>query len=152
MKLILAVSRDGFLASGPDDDMRWTGPADKYAFKLLTLSDGQPLLAGKRTAQMLPVLPGRDVIHLSRGTYMTVETAGRVMPDAWLIGGPTVAMEALRLGLVHRAFIHRVQHVLGEGIPFMPLRELMPEQPWGYVKNDHLVIEVYRESQKWPGR
>jgi dihydrofolate reductase len=151
MKLILAVSRDGFLASGPSDDMRWTGPADKYAFRLLTLSDGEPLLAGRRTAEMLPPLPGRDVVRLDRAT-LSVEQAGRILPHAWLIGGPTVALEALRLGLVRSAFIHRVQHVLGDGVPFAPLRELLPEQPWGFVKNDALVIELYREVQQWPGR
>ncbi|ALH23649.1 putative dihydrofolate reductase [Pseudomonas phage PaMx28] len=151
MKLILAVSRDGFLASGPDDDMRWTGPADKYAFRLLTLSDGEPLLAGKQTARLMPPLPGRDIVHLSRST-LPLDMAGRLMREAWLIGGPTVAMEALRLGLVHRAFIHRTQHVLGEGIPFAPLRELLPKEPWGFVKNDALVIELYREDQQWPVR
>lgn len=151
MKLILAVSRDGFLASGPDDDMRWTGSADKYAFCLLTLSDGELLFAGSRTAIALPKLPGREVLALSsRG--LTVETASRLFPQGWLIGGPTVALEALRLGLVHSAFIHRTQHVLGGGLPFAPLRELLPEQPWGFVKNDALVIELYRKEQQWPGR
>lgn len=151
MKLILAVSRDGFLASGPDDNMRWTGPADKYAFRLLTLSDGQPLLAGRTTAASLPLLPGRRVISLSR-SGPSLEAAAIRFPEAWLIGGPTVAEEALRLGLVNRVFLHHVQHVLGGGLPVAPLRKLMPSDPWGFVKNDNLVIELYTEEQQWPGR
>lgn len=56
MNLLLAVSKDGFLCKGPDDDMKWTGPLDKFAFKLLTMSSDQPLLAGSTTYNMMTKL------------------------------------------------------------------------------------------------
>lgn len=40
LKLIMAVSADGFVSNGPDDHMDWTGPDDKKAFRLLTSVGG----------------------------------------------------------------------------------------------------------------
>jgi dihydrofolate reductase len=67
LKLIMAVSADGYLADGPDDDMSWTGKLDKLVFKLLT-SVGGPLGAGRRTFMSLPNLPGRELVCLTSRT------------------------------------------------------------------------------------
>lgn len=64
LKLIMAVSADGYLADGPNDGMSWTGKLDKLVFRLLT-SIGGPLGAGKRTFFDLPELKGREVICLT---------------------------------------------------------------------------------------
>lgn len=133
LKLIMAISKDGFVSLGPDDDMLWTGPDDKRAFRLLT-SVGGVLGAGRRTFENLPRLKGRRVICLStrRGfienvaarearqlpfldgpipddaAYEEMLTLGQFAyryPDAWLIGGQTVALEALSLGLVDQVFL-----------------------------------------------
>jgi dihydrofolate reductase len=127
-RLLLAVSLDGFLARGPKDDMKWTCPTDKAIFRLLTLSGGN-LLAGRATAEQLPNLGGRKVVVLSRQHCqgITLQEAAWSNRDAWLIGGPTVAEEALRLNLVERAFICNSAVSLGDGIPFAPLRALLPE-------------------------
>ena len=93
MRLLMAVSADGFLARGPDDDMSWTGQTDKKLFRLLTLVDPL-LLAGATTAKLLPKLPGRTVVPLSRRGLALSDMQS---VDGWLIGGPTVAQEALRL-------------------------------------------------------
>lgn len=67
LKLIMAVSADGYLADGLDDDMSWTGRLDKLVFKLLT-SVGGPLGAGRRTFMSLPSLPGRELVCLTSRT------------------------------------------------------------------------------------
>ena len=64
LKLVMAVSKDGFVSLGTNDDMLWTGPDDKRAFRLLT-SVGGVLGAGRRTFEQLPRLKGRRVICLS---------------------------------------------------------------------------------------
>lgn len=119
-KLLLAVSADGYVARGPDDDMRWTGVLDKRIFRLLTLSS-PILLAGAATAKLLPPLPDRTVMPLSRGG-IHLGMAAVDYPDAWLIGGPTVALAALKQRLVGVAVICRTEAVLGGGIPFAPIR------------------------------
>jgi dihydrofolate reductase len=115
MKLLMAVSADGYLATGPDDNMRWTGWMDKAIFRLLTLTSDQPLLAGRTTAERLPPLPGRTVLALSR-QGLTLHLAATRHPGSWLIGGPMIAYEALKLGLVSQVVLCRGQHELRGGI------------------------------------
>jgi dihydrofolate reductase len=103
LKLIMGVSADGFVARGPTDDMTWTGSTDKRVFRLLT-SVGGVLGAGRRTFEQLPRLEGRTVVSLSRNG-VTLNEFCRLYPDAWLIGGQEVALEALRLNLVDQAFL-----------------------------------------------
>jgi dihydrofolate reductase len=47
MKLIMACSRDGYLAKSANDDMSWTEGDDKKVFKLLTM--GENMGAGSNT-------------------------------------------------------------------------------------------------------
>jgi dihydrofolate reductase len=128
-KLLLAVSADGFLARGPLDDMAWTGRDDKAVFRLLTTTHKGPLLAGRRTAELLPRLDGREVqvISRDRNAGYTLQEASWMHRDAWLIGGPTVAREALEANLVELAVICQAPAVLGDGIPFKPLKDLLPD-------------------------
>ncbi len=130
-KLILAVSADGFIARGPDDDMKWTGPIDKALFRALTCTGGA-LLVGSQTAKAMPQkLPNRRLITLSRNAQVgiTLAEAAWSHRDAWLIGGGTVALEALRTNLVERAFICQSKTYLGGGIPYGPIQDLLPGKP-----------------------
>jgi dihydrofolate reductase len=95
--------------------MRWTTPTDKSIFRLLTLLSDQPLLAGRTTAEQLPMLADRNVVPLSR-QGLTLQDAATQFPGAWLIGGPTVAYEALKLGLVTQVVLCRNPHELHGGI------------------------------------
>jgi dihydrofolate reductase len=120
MRLILAVSADGFLATGPDDDMSWTGPDDKAAFRLLT-SVGGVYGAGSTTFDQMPALPGRRGYRITRNpgsarapleSSMTLGRFAHAFPDAWLLGGPTVALEALRTGMVDQVYLCRTDRAL----------------------------------------
>lgn len=136
LKLVMATSLDGIVALGPDDPMDWTGSDDKRAFRLLT-SVGGVLGAGRRTFERLPVLKGRTVRCISTrkgyvpnaetrevldrpldGNALVSDDAAYVQtislgafshqhPDGWLIGGQTVALEALAIGLIGEVFMCR---------------------------------------------
>lgn len=155
MRLLLASSADGYLARGPEDDMKWTGPIDKAVFRLLTLSNGNDvLLAGSRTFDQMPPLPGRRMERLSRGPNgIDLAEAANRWPDAWLIGGPEVSVAALRLGLVTRAFVCISQAELREGIHAMELSQLLPHEDAKYtIKVGDVTVKVFTEDQKWPAR
>ena len=118
MRLILAVSADGYLARGSDDQMEWTGSEDKLAFRQLT-SVGGVCAAGSTTHALMPRLPGRELIRLSRKPQEGSMGLGRLAylhPDAWLLGGPTVALEAFQLSMVDEAFFCLNPTELGGGI------------------------------------
>ncbi len=157
MKLLLASSADGYFAKGPDDDMKWTGSTDKAIFRLLTMSEGSDvLLAGSRTFDQMPPLPHRIMVRVSRkpkpgGT--TLEWAAKKWPNAWLIGGPTVAEAALELGLITRAFICISPVELGSGIHAQGVARLLPhEDAKVTLKIGDVQVKIFMESQKWPGK
>jgi len=110
MKLIMAVSKEGYVTRCLDDDMSWTGPSDKTAFRLLTCVGGH-IACGSRTWDRMPhQLPGRHLVKLSTSAPIGHETPTldwfeKHHPDGWLIGGQTIALEALKKDLVDQAFI-----------------------------------------------
>lgn len=111
MKLIMAVSKDGFVARGPDDDMSWTGPVDKAVFKLLT-STSDVLAVSAKTLQYMPnTLPGRGKLYAlstdpRRG--IALEDFAGMFPDAWLLGGQELGLYAMKNGFANKAYICRV--------------------------------------------
>lgn len=125
MRLLMAVSADGYLCLGPNDDMKWTGPTDKKLFRALT-SVGGVCAVGVTTYHLTPSLDGRQLIPLSRRGY-TLDRLQEEHPDAWLLGGPTVAKAALDAGLVTEAHINEVNHYLGDGVPMRMLQDRTPE-------------------------
>lgn len=177
LKLIMAVSADGFLARGPDDDMRWTGKTDKKLFRLLT-SVGAVCGAGTTTWRQMPELKGRRLVPISRqpgqamkptkplttgmlpalerfvsdSTFITepLMTLGQFAhshPGAWLIGGPTVALEALDCNLVNQVYLCRSTVHLFEGMrdtvtPFLE----NAGSAWGRAKGidfDDVSVDVW---------
>lgn len=124
MRLIMAVSQDGYVARGPRDDMKWTPGVDKRLFKLLTSVGFAPLAAGRKTAELMPSLNGRPVIGISRNPQMgsghvTLEEFYAFNPNAWLIGGQDLARSAIKKNYVDQVFLCRNQIYLGrpeEGI------------------------------------
>jgi len=106
MKLIMAISQDNCVARSPQDDMSWLGASDKAAFRLLT-GVGGVLGVSARTANFMPPkLTGRKLVVLSHHT-MDLTTFHTRHPDAWLLGGQTLALSALELGFVTEAHLCR---------------------------------------------
>lgn len=129
LKLIMAVSADGFVARGPYDDMSWTGSTDKRVFRLLTAVEGI-LGAGRRTFEQLPLLEGRTVVPLSR-SGLTLDEFSTRYSNAWLIGGQEIALEALHCGKLDQVFLCRSRDVfLMHGIKDCITPVLMRSKPW----------------------
>lgn len=182
LKLVMAVSKDGFVSLGPNDDMLWTGPDDKRAFRLLT-SVGGVLGAGRRTFEQLPRLKGRRVICLSTrkgfvekaearearqhpfsdgpvsedASYERAMSLGQFAhqhPTGWLIGGQTVALEALSVGLVDQVFLCRAPielHRSGLFDPRVAQRDLISHRISSWSRQERVSVggtsvEVWRRK------
>lgn len=106
----MAVSADGYMARKEDDDMSWLGSADKAVFRALSAVGGV-CGVGRRTISCMPnFLPGRTLIGISgsgQHPFMNLKDFDVMFPQAWLIGGPTVAWQAVMKGLVTEAHICR---------------------------------------------
>jgi dihydrofolate reductase len=144
-KLIMAVSADGYLARGPKDNMRWTGFTDKQVFRLLTASH-PVLLIGRQTHDVMPPLPWRQVVCLSRDPAqgLSLEQALEQYPGAWLGGGAQVAQAALEKDMVDTTFLCHTSAMLGGGIPSGPIRALLPKvAKYTVVMDLTSTIEVF---------
>lgn len=121
MKLVMAVSADGYVARDGNDDMSWTGHLDKAVFRILTSVGPEPLAVGRRTKIIMPrTLPGRNMFTISSsglGDGSLDEYYNRYR-DGWLIGGQTVALAAKERGMISEVHLCRTGAVLEGGIPF----------------------------------
>lgn len=142
MKLIMAVSKDGFCARGPDDKMEWTGLTDKAVFKLMTLSGSGPIFAGHTTYKLLPTLKGRKVYGLSRNGLCLDKAAS--IKGGWLIGGLTVALAALEAGYIEEVVLCHTPVKLGAGIP-MDKQILKFGKESEIIKFPGLVVEIRKK-------
>lgn len=121
---LMAVSADGYVCTGPRDDMRWTGSADKRLFREQTM--GCVVGVGSTTAALMPPLPGRTLVRITReaegqlpivydGASMALGAFARACPDAWLIGGQTVLLAAIEADLVGCVVLSHVRAETGGG-------------------------------------
>lgn len=142
LRAIMAVSADGFVCTGEDDDMRWTGKADKRLFREQT--EGCAIGAGTTTWQSMRglKLPGRTLVRITREPgdlassgglteelEMTLGGFAEHYPDGWLIGGQTVLLSAIQEGFVDRVVLSHVEAELGEGVKDQ-VSPLLHEMGW----------------------
>lgn len=107
MKLIMAVSADGYVARKKDDDMSWLGAADKAAFRILTASGGGVVGVSHKTAVLMPdQLAGRSIVKLSRKDY-SLDDFRYESPDSWLAGGQELALQAFSHGYLTEVHLCR---------------------------------------------
>lgn len=122
MRLLMAITADGFVSRGPRDDMSWTGPLDKRLFRILT-SVGGRVYAGSTTYELMRgsrhvpayTLEGRRLFRVTRNpTDKAVEASLADIPsDGWLIGGPTIAYAAMDALMVEEVHLNRIIDVGG---------------------------------------
>lgn len=147
LRAIMAVSADGFVCRGPDDDMRWTGSTDKQLFRSQTM--GHVLGAGSTTFAQMPPLPGRTLVRISRdpGLGMALGDFCREHPDGWLIGGQTVLLSAIREGFVDRVLMSHVRAELGSGA-VDEVTPLLSRLGWmgRSCPQEHLTIVTWRRG------
>lgn len=92
--------------------MRWLGPIDKQVFRMLTCVGGGVLVTSNRTAELMPKqLEGRRIEVVSRTTGKTLSNAAAVWPNAWLVGGQSLALSALNDDLLSEVHLcHSDRH------------------------------------------
>jgi dihydrofolate reductase len=148
MRGLMAVSRDGYLCRDENDDMTWTGSIDKALFRLLTVGQSDNLYAGKRTAAMMPPLPGRRVVPIVRDVMtekgVQLNFVGQLRDHAWLIGGPTIMRAALDAGYITHLHLVCVPHVLGGGIPVTVLGHYVVRWPDHVIEIPPVKIRIWR--------
>lgn len=120
---IMAVSADGYVCKGPNDDMRWTGSADKRLFREQTMD--QTVGFGSRTFDLMPKLKGRRMVRISSAAEgrlpfpendeMTLGDFYLNCPDGHLAGGQTVLISAIKEGFCDRVVLSHVRAELGGG-------------------------------------
>lgn len=148
LKLILAVSADGYMARGLEDNMDWTGGEDKAIFRMLTSVGGACGVGYSSWLSMPKELRGRSLVPITRdgrrveelrdpppiGPYSAAEPVHyqvrqyrsrrlgqfaydcRLAGGGWLLGGPSLAMEALDQNLVEQVYLCRSPVKLFEGL------------------------------------
>lgn len=116
MRLIMAVSNDGFVAKGPTDDMTWLGPHDKTAFRLLTVAGSGVCGVSAKTRALMPLyLCGRLLVQIEREGFTLSDFDHQYREDCSLIGGQTLAIEAITAGLVDTIHLCRSDRKLRQG-------------------------------------
>ncbi len=125
--MIVAVSKN--LVIGKDDSLPWRLPEDLKTFKALTM--GGVLYVGKKTANTLPPLKGREVKVLNREGYPSLKTIKEVTPDAWIIGGAAIYNAALELGVVDKVYLSLVDRDY-DGDTFFPVERFKAPE-WSLV-------------------
>jgi len=167
MKLIMAVSGDGFVAKGPDDDMSWVGPIDKAVFKLLTSTSDVLAVSAKSLEYMPKELPGRGrLFGLSTDPRRGVplEDFAAMYPNAMLLGGQELGLYAMKNGFVDKAYICRALNAQADGPQsirdkltdyFARRRYTKGRGSWWdqtmRVKMDDLLVEVYERGSTFDG-
>jgi dihydrofolate reductase len=143
MKLVMAISIDNFIAKHEADPMDWLGPVDKKVFRIMT-GVGGICAAGRVTAELMPGLIGRRVITLTRNG-MTLDHVAGLYPNAWLLGGQTVAINAFLRGYIDEVHLCRSPMKIFNGIPEMISPWL--KTPVMKTRLDEYIVEVYRANQ-----
>lgn len=103
LKLVMAVTDTGHVTLEKNDRMTWTGPDDKAAFRLLTMTGSRVMGASAQTRNLMPtILDGRKIVSLStdKRRGQTLYEFSKRFPGAALIGGQTIALEAIANGLL----------------------------------------------------
>lgn len=133
MKFLCAISPDGFMATGPNDDMNWTPRIDKRIFQLVSSINNGICFVSEQTKKNMPQnLRGRTLIPISR-TGLTLQLAGKNFPNSLIVGGPTLLKAASHLGLIDELIINQVNTSLSPFLstpkeykfPFAALKHLL---------------------------
>lgn len=143
MKLIMALSADGFLCRSENDPMNWLPAIDKRIFRVIT-GVGGICAAGRKTCEVMPLeLTGRRLLSLSRDGFTLDHLAG-LYPDAWLLGGQTVALQAFLSGYIHEVHLCWSDVILHQGVHEIFLAFL--KTPAMRTRFDGITVEVYRHD------
>ena len=150
MRLLMAISADGFVAKSDQDSMTWLGPLDKHIFRILSAVGGVCGIGQKTLACITTPLPwpGRTLIPLSSYGNTTLTDFYHEHPDAWLLGGQTLALQAFEFGYLSEVHLCRSTIKIESGIRERLTSHL--RSPCiltvfkGTAEEPSVVVEMYR--------
>lgn len=82
---------------GRNGSIPWDLPHDRSRFKTLTM--GGALVAGRKTAETLPKMKGRDLVVVGGGVSLeeAIAKASALSDHVWIIGGERIYRETIHL-------------------------------------------------------
>lgn len=113
--ILYAITKDNYFCKKetPDkkiDDLAWMRiPTDRRFFReLTTLHANQPILAGYKTAQVMPFLEGRKLVSISsRNEHgIRLDQALQRYPEGIIVGGASVLRSTMNFS--HRNYINSI--------------------------------------------
>lgn len=142
--ILYAITKDNYFckketADKQIDDLSWMRiPTDRRFFReLTTLYANQPIIAGYKTANVMPPLKNRELITISQSSLRGIRLSQALQkyPNGIVIGGASVLRSAM--GSAHRDYINSIITVR------LPLR--VPNQDAeDYVKDPLLPFKASR--------
>jgi len=100
MEAIAAINKLGYL--GKDGQLMWHCKGDLKWFKDVTM--GKKCLVGRKTYEVLPHLPGRELIVVGKG-HNTLEEALALNPDIVIGGGQIYRATMSMINKIHLSII-----------------------------------------------
>ena len=82
---------------GKNGSIPWDLPHDRARFKSLTM--GGALVAGRKTAETLPKMKGRELVVVGGGVSLdeAIKKASGLSDHVWIIGGERIYRETIHL-------------------------------------------------------
>lgn len=144
INMIVAVGRYGVI--GNKGKLPWRIPEDLKMFKELTM--GGVLFVGKKTAESLPPLKGREIVVLTRETFPQVVLAEHHRPK-WIIGGAAIYNAALELDIIDNVYLTLIDQNYKGDTYFSTAQFCAPK--WSFNKKSWLILqkEPLVELQHW---
>ena len=100
MEAIAAINKLGYL--GKDGQLMWHCKGDLKWFKDVTM--GKKCLVGRKTYEVLPPLPGRELIVVGKGHH-TLDEALALRPDIVIGGGQIYRATMSMINKIHLSII-----------------------------------------------
>lgn len=155
MKAIFVESQNGYLAKGPEDDMRWTPSLDKKLFKLLSCAFGGVCVCSKHTYSLLPksVLydENRKFIIADRAGMNSLHNLNKMFPNAVLIGGPKFLKAAYDLKVIDTFIVTTVRYSIANNSryenPFIDI--LLNLNVMCEIPMENLIVRIYKNEYKY---
>lgn len=151
MKAIYVRSYNRVMATGPEDDMSWTGSLDKKLFRLLTTAL-KIVIVSKNCKDHLPkcMFDGvRLFKSVDRQTSLySLKDYNTLYPDAALIGGPRFIRAALDEGVIDTVIETTIMDVLPSRPEYMApdLKEKGFEKVAEIKFDDITIVKIWEKT------
>lgn len=155
MKAIFVESSNGYLATGPDDNMMWTPRLDKQLFKLLSCAFGGICVCSRHTYELLPAKmrydENRNFIIAERAGAKSLYNLNKIYPNAVLVGGPTFLKAAYQAKVIDTFIVTTLNDRIANSAkyenPFIDI--LLQSEMLCEIKFKELTVRVYKNEYKY---